>query len=127
MTSPSATLLKHPLLACGCTAMAIHKNEHNGLGVDHPSCFVHDCCVIVEKPSLVGRMARCSYFVRQSGPQKPWRNSGPIYGGGDKTGLCENGGQGCRCLVPSDYGLPFFSYHEEKSEDEFFCGCAGWD
>ena len=29
--------------------------------------------------------------------------------------------------VPSDLGLAFFAYHPDKDEDEYYCGCYGWD
>lgn len=128
------------MLACGCRAMSTHSDEHDGLPAGHPSCVVHfnDAegrgCKVVEAPDLSGRRARCDYY----GSTTRFRNAGPIYGGGDKLGLCENGGKGCRCEVPSSTDLPFFSYLGPGSKhhaarkgpqefDNFFCGCAGWD
>jgi len=37
----------------------------------------------------------------------------------------------CECgrIVPSEWNLPFFQYrrYNENKEDEFYCGCHGWD
>lgn len=126
------------MLACGCSATATHENPHDGLPANHPSCPVHyDTglgCKVIASPDLTGRMARCDYY----GTTKRWRNAGPIHGGGEALGLCENGGKGCRCEVPSSTALPFFNYLGPGSEhhmakngpqefDRFYCGCAGWD
>ena len=118
-------------LACGCSAAATHANAHDGLPAGHPSCFIHDCCTVAEAPNLTGRMARCGYYhpERTDGHKwQPARDVGPIYGGGDKSGLCDNkAGSGCRCEVPSNAALPFFQSHPEKPMDTFYCGCRGWD
>lgn len=33
----------------------------------------------------------------------------------------------CSNMVPSDINLAFFKYRPNKVQDEFFCGCGGWD
>ena len=118
-------------LGCGCAAMATHNNAHDGLPVGHPSCFIHDCCTVSDAPNLAGRIARCSYYSpeRTDGWKwKPARDCGPIYGGGEEAGICDNrAGSGCRCEVPSDPSLPFFTHTPNKAVDEFYCGCRGWD
>lgn len=82
-----------------------------------PCCVTHGCMEVAEIiPDLSGRMARCTYFG--SGH---FRNHGQIYGGGECSGAS------CRCVVPSRLDLPFFVYQSGKTEDRFFCGCAGWD
>jgi hypothetical protein len=67
------------------------------------------CCVICvgihpgaeeidsSPPSLVGRVARCSYF-----------------------------GKNCKSEVTSDAELAFFKHHPNQPHDEYYCGCFGW-
>lgn len=33
----------------------------------------------------------------------------------------------CKKRAPSDFELPWFVCHPEREEDEFYCGCRGWD
>ena len=33
----------------------------------------------------------------------------------------------CGRREPSDWYLPFFEYRKDKDEDEYYCGCYGWD
>lgn len=33
----------------------------------------------------------------------------------------------CSAEQPSSYSLPFFEYRKNKSTDEYYCGCKGWD
>lgn len=33
----------------------------------------------------------------------------------------------CRRTEPSRLELPFFVSHPDWEQDEFFCGCRGWD
>ena len=30
---------------------------------------------------------------------------------------------GCRMVVPSDWGLPYFKYRKNSDMDTFYCGC----
>ena len=121
------------MLACGCAAMSTHGNEHDGLPPNHPSCITHFDdpkglgCKVVDAPDLTGRKARCMMYSDRP-LKKPHRNSGPIYGGGEEAGMCDNRvGGGCRCEVPSSTDLPFFSHLASAQFDEFACGCIGWD
>lgn len=111
-------------LKCGCVATSWRVMPD---GSRVPSCILHDCIEVASVPDLAGRTARC-VFNNARPLAKPWRNSGPIYGGGDKAGLCDNKtGGGCRCIVPSSLELPFFEHRPDDPHDKFFCGCAGWD
>lgn len=107
-----------PMMKCGCVAMAVcHRRAGKTYEPPVPACLIHDCIAVADvKPDLTGRLARCDYFGRRGG-----RDYGPIYGGGK----CSR--KKCECLVPSDFGLPFFRYRSDKAEDQFFCGCLGWD
>ena len=122
-----------PMMKCGHAAMATCSSKGGvTFSPPIPSCVVCDCIEIAESsPDLAGRMARCDYFGKSG-----WRDSGPIYGGGECSNLASKGG--CRCLVPSNIGLPFFEYLGPGSNcykakngpleyDGFFCGCAGWN
>lgn len=106
------------MLKCGCTAYAT-------TGDGKPSCVVHDCTEVAEAaPNLAGRVARCTYRGcrgRRTGPADPRIGSsfyGELRDGED------------RAVMPSDapgHGPPFFSHKPDKAEDEFYCGCFGWD
>jgi len=69
------------------------------------------------QPTLEGRTARCLYatgsptvLVRECNYGQP------------------RGEHGCTCTdQPSRLDLPFFTYQPEKAQDQFFCGCMGWD
>lgn len=88
-------------LSCGCSAQAVHHNDHDGLGADHPACVVHDCCGVVVAPDLAGRMARCTYF------SKPSRKS--------ECNKPECGGR-CSCERLSSGDLAFFQFHGAGSQ-----------
>jgi hypothetical protein len=63
--------------------------------------------VIVEKPDLSGRMARCTYYGTYPRPL---------------------GGRQCQSERPSDSpGLAFFEHQPDKPFDRYFCGCWGFD
>ena len=107
------------ILKCGCSAQSVHQNEHDGLIKGHSSCIIHDCCEVVSNPSLVGRIAKCVYF----GKPKPNRRHA-----NDECNYGCRGNKDCGCgSVESDLKLAFFRYCPDQSQDEFFCGCHGWD
>jgi hypothetical protein len=33
----------------------------------------------------------------------------------------------CKCEENSSLDLPFFEYKPSEKEDEYYCGCLGWD
>lgn len=33
----------------------------------------------------------------------------------------------CNKMTDSSYNLPFFEYQANKTYDEYYCGCRGWD
>lgn len=85
------------MLACGCAAFALHQNPHDGLPVNHPSCFIHECCTVVATPDLTGRHARCADYGHR------------LYH--NECGVCGRNGTGvCQCERPSSPELPFFEY-----------------
>lgn len=96
------------MLACGDAAHAIHRDAHDGLPENHPSCVVHDkpaACTVVATPTLGGRRARCADYSHG------WtgRSFEGLMGGADKTmSRCTRAG--CYCEAPSSTGLAFFEY-----------------
>lgn len=34
---------------------------------------------------------------------------------------------GCGSQTPSNWELPFFKYRQSMKNDEYYCGCMGWD
>lgn len=109
--------MDYPMLKCGCIANSIHKNDHDGLGEDHPSCVIHDCCKVVEMPSLEGRKARCAYYGKKV-------KVGAY--NGNCCNVCKAGGI-CQCEQPSSPKLWFFQSKPDQEYDEFYCACQGAD
>jgi hypothetical protein len=83
------------------------------------------CCVICDEteqapaPDLTGRTARCSYYGMAK-INRRYANDECNYGCKGKT-KCECGSE------PSKVDLAFFKHHPDKEQDEFYCGCMGWD
>lgn len=102
--------MKIEMMKCGCSAMAIHKNKHDGLSEEHPSCFIHECCEIIEPPKLESRKARCFYYGKESYKSE-----------------CSNCKKICNCERDSKIDLAFFKHIPESEYDEFYCGCHSWD
>ena len=69
--------------------------------------------------NLDGRTARCTYFGKTK-PRKRYANDECNYGCHGKP-TCNCGEQ------PSDFNLAFFKYKPKSIQDEFYCGCFGWD
>jgi hypothetical protein len=92
-----------PLMKCGCVAQS-YRTATGGVKIDppQPSCVVHNCIEIADKkPSLAGRMAKCSYS--HSNPAR-YKQHGP---------------------VPSSYDLAFFQYNgpgSQRAEETCVCG-----
>ena len=101
-------------LSCGCSATTTHSGAHDGLLPNHPSCFSHDCCEVVEPPDLTGRQARCSEYGRPTGQ-------------GNMSSECRDCKDVCMHELPSSIHLPFFTYRPKKEFDEFYCGCHSWN
>ena len=83
------------LMQCGHTANAHQDGK--------PVCVIcigidAGATVIVEKPDLTGRKARCSYY-----------------------------GSKCQNERGSDYNLAFFEHRPNQEHDGYYCGCWGWD
>jgi hypothetical protein len=106
-------LATRPLLKCGCVAQTTYEYQ----GQYGVACIVHDCKEVVEKPSLEGRKARCSYYGK------------PVKGGGYNSNCCPvcKVGEVCKCERPSNYDLWFFEHKPDKEYDEFYCACHGAD
>lgn len=87
------------LMKCGCTALG---TDSEGKPVCPVHIGIHPGAEQVDDtpPSLKGRMAFCCY---------------------------------CNTSRPSDYSLPFFTVGRCKKgvqsteQDEFYCGCRGWE
>ena len=113
--------LKMPLMKCGCVAQG-YLTSQDGIKLETslPGCLIHDCYEPADEiPDLTGRTARCTYFGR-SKPNRRYANDECNYG-------CK-GNNTCKCgNIPSDYGLAFFQYKPDAEQDEFYCGCFGWD
>ena len=97
--------------------MSWHNNEHDGLPKGHPSCFVHDCCEVVDTPKIEGRRARCAYFGQQV-------KTGSYNGNACST--CIDGGI-CACEQDSRINLWFFVSKPDQEFDEYYCACHGAD
>lgn len=106
----------HPLMACGCVAMSVHVQAHDGLLERHPTCFTHvglhaGACVVAPQQTLpAGRRARCSYFGQQT-----------------RKSECDHCAMVCSHEAESSTNLPFFVLKPAASFDEFYCGCHSWD
>lgn len=95
-----------PIMACGCAANAVRGD---GL----PVCVIHlgspgATQVAATQPDLTGRKARCTYARR-----------GPHDG--------HSGGRPEPQPVDSSTRLPFFKHCPDQPEDDYYCGCWGWD
>lgn len=67
---------------------------------------------VVGEPDLGGRMARCSYARANTLTHR---------GGGQYSGT------DFPSTRPSSTNLAFFAHKPDQAEDEFYCGCWGWD
>jgi len=104
------------MLECGCAGMATHVQDHDGLGPNHPSCFIHDCCSVKRnQPDLSGRKARCAYY----GSQRHKSECSVCSKREDRLCMCERESNAEK--------LPFFAYQPDKEFDEFYCGCHSWN
>jgi hypothetical protein len=113
--------MKNKIMKCGCAPQG-YVTHHGGLKLDPPleACLIHDCYESMEDvPDLKGRTAKCAYFGKTK-PRRRYANDECNYGCGGNP-VCNCGNQ------PSDFGLAFFKYKSESSQDEFYCGCFGWD
>ena len=89
------------MMTCGHTANAVNEDKK-------PVCVMCMCYDVKnDKPSLEGRKARCVYS--------------------HDNHYSRNGGAVIPQPVDSRWDLPFFKYNENYKEDEYYCGCFGWD
>ena len=85
-----------------------------------PCCVICNCEEVEkEKPSLEGRTAKCTYFGKTK-PNRRFANDECNYG-------CQGKSECCCGSISSSYDLAFFKHTPEKDQDEFYCGCRGWD
>lgn len=104
------------MMKCGHAAQG-SRLEKDGSQID--ACVICGCVDVAEEPDLTGRTARCTYAGRRK-PQRRYANDECNYG-------CR-GNPVCQCDKEQSYiGLAFFSHHPDKEQDEFYCGCFGWD
>jgi hypothetical protein len=103
-----------PMMACGHSANA--KITATGA----PCCVIcagdprSEQVVPMEAFGMQGRLARCEYYGKSQG-EYAYKNEGPCKGGA------------CMCERPSSPNLAFFKHTPEKPQDEYYCGCWGWD
>ena len=113
--------MNNKLMKCGCAPNGV-KVSKGKIKYDPPleGCLIHSCFEPAnEIPDLTGRTARCTYFGKPK-PRRRYANDECNYG-------CRNNAV-CGCgSQPSSFGLAFFKYKPESSQDEFYCGCFGWD
>ena len=77
-------------------------------GESIPACAICGCTDIEEaKPDLTGRTAKCTYFGRSF-----------KYNGRMVT---------CHGEVDSRLNLAFFNHKPNSKNDEYYCGCWGWN
>lgn len=109
--------MEKPMMKCGHSANAIHGKENE------PCCAIcapqESAFIVVDTPDLTGRTAKCAYFGKTK-PRRRYANDECNYGCCGKD-VCECGN------VPSSTGLAFFERKPDLPQDEFYCGCHGWD
>lgn len=108
------------MMKCGCSAVGL-CHTRNGITYDPPipCCITHDCIEIADTPDLSGRTAKCTYYGKRK-PNRRYCNDECNYG-------CR-GESICNCgTEPSRTGLAFFKHKPDSPQDEFYCGCFGWD
>ena len=113
--------MKNKLMKCGCAPQG-YCTSNGKVKYDPPleCCLVHKCFEPADEiPDIVGRTSRCIYFGTAK-PRRRYANDECNYG-------CR-GNDVCNCgSIPSNFKLAFYKYKPESSQDEFFCGCRGWD
>ena len=121
-----------PTLTCGCTANAVS-------GLDgHPTCVIHQCSEIVQRPDLTDRVATCSdcgSMVLSSFNLPFFKYQGP--GSREATEMCRCGfhqvAHTPEALAKAEAsGYPrtcreFRPNPEGRQTDSYYCGCRGWD
>ena len=111
-----------PLMQCGHVAQGLWNSPKEFNHRQIWACVICDgkeSHIIAEQPNLKGRTARCTYFGNPK-PQRRYAN--------DECNFGCKGNPVCQCgSIKSSFGLPFFKYHPDKPQDEFYCGCFGWD
>jgi len=111
-----------PLMQCGHAANALWQSPKEFGNKDIWSCVICDgkeSHVIAKQPDLEGRTARCTYFGKKK-PRRRYANDECNYGCRGKL-ICQCG------AIKSSFELPFFEYRPNEPQDEFYCGCFGWD
>lgn len=104
------------MMKCGHAAQGYRLNK-DGSKVE--ACVICSCVDVVESPCLVGRTAKC-FHAGSTKPQRRYANDECNYG-------CR-GNPICQCKeITSDTGLAFFQHRPDAKQDEFYCGCHGWD
>lgn len=136
------------LMKCGCVAQAVRTSE-GGVTIDPPIpvCITHDCTEVApERPSLDGRVARCSYShdrpsrqqrIAASPVPSSWdlaffEYCGP--GSREATEICKCGmaqiaheRNAGRCPHSRRSPSGKFEAKGDQGHDRFYCGCFGWD
>ena len=103
-------------MKCGHSAQGVRLNND---GTKTDGCLICDCFEEAVAPNLIGRTARCTYYKKNK-PKRRYANDECNYG-------CK-GKDTCNCgAVASNINLPFFKHKPSEEQDEFYCGCFGWD
>lgn len=137
-----------PLMKCGCVAQGVLKAV-KGVEIDPPipTCITHSCTDIADKkPSLEGRVARCTYAHNRPSPRQTigaspvpsswalafFEYCGP--GSREATEICKCGmakvaheKNGGRCPTSKRSPSHRFEAKGDQGHDRFYCGCFGWD
>jgi hypothetical protein len=116
------------LLQCGHNGHAIHKNVHDGLPANHPSCVICTpdirACLPEQTINLEGRLAEC-----MCGNKEPSSTNLAFFefrGVGSRSAV-----ETCECgyyevAHPNRY-CEQFKPRGPYEFDTFYCGCRGWD
>ena len=101
-----------PMMTCGHTAQG--HTLPNDDTAPAPVCVICSCTEV--DAAYTGpapeRMMRCSYAKRS---------------GDTHTGGGQYAGKSFPSLIPSNPQGAFFSSKPDAAEDEFYCGCWGWN
>ena len=118
-----------PTLRCGCTASAVRLPD------GQPSCPIHQCDEVVDRPNLTDRVAVCACcrkmalsafglpFFKYRGPgsmdaAERCVRCGFLVNAHTPKAMSQNPRLTCTEFTPDPEGA---------EADEYYCGCRGWD
>lgn len=121
-----AKMKKVAMMKCGCTANSVNTIKKC------QSCVIHNCDEIEENtPDLTGRMAHCSCCEKkeESNFELPFFRYRGV-GSKEYFNKCRNCGFLKIAHVSkkeNSLSCDNFQIKEDGWEDEYYCGCKGWD